>query len=81
MEYVFCETIAAIVWHIRVLGPAGAKYGGGADTLALCGADPAWDLRVEINERTLTQPEMGESGRICKTCCEKYKEATDAHEG
>lgn len=40
-----CETVHAITVHLRRLSVAGVKYGGGADTLALCGAKAAWDLR------------------------------------
>lgn len=69
----FCETTAAIVWHIRQLGPAGPKYGGGADTPTLCGGQAAWDVQCEINEATLTfRP--GQPGNPCKVCLQRYKE-------
>ncbi len=41
---ILCETIPAITIHLRQLTAAGPKYGGGADTKALCGAPVSWDL-------------------------------------
>ena len=45
-----CETVAAITIHLRPLGDAGPKYGGGADTLALCGAKVSWDLQCDTEQ-------------------------------
>jgi len=69
--YSFCETVAAHLWHIRVLSSLGVKYGGGADTPTLCGLDAAWDLHAKITDKTLNA--IG----ICRFCREKYIEATD----
>ena len=58
MEYAFCETVHAgpvSRWHIRQLSEKGLCSGGGADTLALCGRQVAWDLaRVPITLHHLT---------------------------
>ena len=76
-QFSFCETTAAIIWHIRELSSAGPKYSGGADTLTLCGGQAAWDIQCEINEATLTfRP--GEAGNPCKVCLARYKEQTNA---
>jgi len=68
--YSFSETETATgssSWHIRKLTNQGKKLGGGADTLALCGAKVCWDLNVEITEHHLSQ-------NTCKKCVEKYWE-------
>jgi len=67
MEYSFCETLAANLWHIRQLTDAGQKRGGGADTPTLCGLTAAWDVSAPIPPKLL-----GGSG-ICHTCAAKYK--------
>lgn len=60
--YSYCETLAAYSWHIRPLTSKGKKFGGGADTLALCGAKASWDLIAPITLRSL------QSSSICATC-------------
>ena len=66
----FCESVAATgvgPWHIRKLGPAGHKFGGGIDTESLCGhVKRGWDLDVKITEHHL--------GHTCKECVRLYKE-------
>ena len=47
-DLIACETVAAITVHLRRLSAAGSKYGGGADTPALCGAKPSWDLKSDV---------------------------------
>jgi hypothetical protein len=50
--YSFCETVTATAisyWHIRKLTEKGQKFGGGADTKALCGKEVSWDLRVRFD--------------------------------
>lgn len=67
--YSFCETVTAngrTPWHIRKLSEAGPKYGGGADTEALCGRKVAWDVQVEINEFHVAH--------ACKFCAEAYNQ-------
>ncbi|WP_159599502.1 hypothetical protein [Agromyces humi] len=47
--YAYCETITAGPTtrnHIRPITEAGLKTGGGADTVAICGREVAWDLRT-----------------------------------
>jgi hypothetical protein len=71
--YAFCETIfsgAYTPWHIRLLGPAGRKINGGADTLSLCGRKVAWDLKVEITDHHLTH--------CCSDCSKLYREVQNA---
>lgn len=67
-KYSFCETAAATehtAWHIRELTEKGKKFGGGADTPALCGRKVAWDLDVTITKRQL------DNG--CRKCAEEYQ--------
>ncbi len=52
-------------WHIRPLTEKGPKFGGGADTLALCDLKVAWDLDVNTTEHHL--------GHACKACVEAYR--------
>jgi hypothetical protein len=66
-NYSYCETIAAYVWHIRRLTTLGRKLSGGADTLALCKARVAWDLKAPINDNL-----RGDG--MCRECTEKYEE-------
>ena len=68
-EYAFCESVTAgprSFWHIRHLTDKGWKYGGGADTKALCGRKVAWDLRVKITDFNITN-------NCCQKCQEAYK--------
>jgi|ERR1019366_6396901 hypothetical protein len=69
MEYSFCETLVAYVWHIRPLTDQGRKNGGGADTLTLCGLKPLWDINTPIN---LDLPLDG----ICSKCSQIYMGGT-----
>lgn len=67
--YSFCEPVWASSisrWHIRKLSFKGSKYGGGADTPALCGLDLrcGWDLRVDITDHHL--------GHTCSKCVKTY---------
>lgn len=71
MTYSFCETVTATgssPWHIRLLTDVGQKFGGGADTPALCDREVAWDLEVEITDHHLSH--------CCKKCAEGYREKT-----
>jgi hypothetical protein len=70
--YIFCETMAAYLWHIRKLGDAGPKFSGGADTVTLCGVLPSWDIRCEITETSLSSGEFG-AGKTCPECAEIYR--------
>lgn len=63
----FCEPVTATGqsrWHIRPLTDVGPKFGGGADTKALCGREVAWDLQVAITEHHLSH--------ACPVCAEEY---------
>jgi hypothetical protein len=67
-EYSFCEFVSATPfskWHIRLLTEKGQKFGGGADTLALCGRAVSWDLNVTITEHHLVH-------QSCSTCRDVY---------
>ena len=66
-SYIFCETIACVVWHLRVLTSIGPKYGGGADSLALCGAKALWDLNVPV---TLKVP------GLCRRCKQLFLDSS-----
>ena len=66
--YSFCESVVAYTtstWHIRKLSDAGPKYGGGADTAALCDRTVAWDLDVEM---TAAQLEY-----CCRECVREFQ--------
>ena len=69
--FTFCESVHAgpqSPWHIRKTTDVGRKFGGGIDTLSLCGrVERGWDLEARINE--------GHLRHCCKTCVEKYREA------
>jgi hypothetical protein len=72
-EYAFCETIAACTTHIRVLTDRGRKEGGGADTLALCGAKAEWDTKTPFSAALVVSwdPWPYALCRQCKTCFER----------
>ena len=68
-EFSFCETATASSispWHIRKLTVYGKKYGGGADTPALCGIKVSWDLEVKIDDLHLQH--------ACKKCVSAFQE-------
>lgn len=51
IQFSFCETATATSsspWHIRQLTEKGPKFGGGADSPALCGRQVAWDIDVPV---------------------------------
>jgi len=51
-RYSFYETTTArplAPWHIRPLTSVGQKFGGGADTKALCDTNVSWDLEVPLS--------------------------------
>jgi hypothetical protein len=67
----FCESVtAAGPWHIRRLTAVGQKFGGGADTLSLCGRKVAWDMRAQI------QPDLLHPQFCCNKCAEQWKNET-----
>ena len=71
--HAFCESVHAQArspWHIRMLTEAGPKFGGGADTKALCERVVAWDLNVDITEHHL--------GHSCTQCVEIYRQQKEA---
>jgi hypothetical protein len=72
-RYSFCETLTAFVWHIRRLTDAGQKFGGGADTESLCGADVRWDLQAPVTEIAWRTGRRRRGG-VCYLCWRKYKE-------
>ncbi len=68
-DYSFCETITAggaTPWHIRPLTAKGQMFGGGADTIALCGRVVAWDVAVDLTKHHLSH--------CCKKCLEQFME-------
>ena len=67
-KFSFCETAYATgtsPWHIRKLTDKGRKLGGGADTVALCGREVAWDLEVEVTQ------ELGDF--VCSKCVDEFQ--------
>jgi hypothetical protein len=68
VKYSYCETITASAttpWHIRQLTKKGQMFGGGADTLALCGCKVAWDLVSTCANLS----------HVCRRCAELFVEA------
>jgi hypothetical protein len=88
--YAFCESVTGIgPWHIRKLGPAGLKLGGGIDTPSLCGrlrplgdhtaerlGGGGWDLEVRITPGQLTPPPVGTIPHVCRDCPGIYRKET-----
>jgi hypothetical protein len=71
-EYSFCEASTAgsrSRWHIRPLTRMGKKLSGGADTMALCGRQVAWDINCNIHPAALEG--------ACMTCAEIYKDRVE----
>jgi hypothetical protein len=80
-KYAFCESAHASSispWHIREVGKAGLKLGGGIDTSTFCGrvrpledrGGGGWDLNVRITAHHLTH--------CCPLCAAEYRKATGA---
>lgn len=66
-EYAYCERVTAgsnTSWHIRELTSRGHRYGGRADSLSLCGARVAWDVKCDVS----SEP----TDRDCKWCREAF---------
>jgi hypothetical protein len=63
-DLIVCETVAAITTHLRRLTAVGPKWGGAADTLALCGAKVSWDTRIPVE------------GAECSRCTEGAQRAS-----
>lgn len=70
--YAFCERVTASPispLHIRELTAVGMKRGGGADTLALCGANVAWDTStVELADIEQIIARDHSRFRVCTAC-------------
>jgi hypothetical protein len=71
-KYVFCETTAAYVWHVRKLSEQGIKLGGGADTKTLCGLRPSWDLKAPVAAYAHIVRD-GQGNGICHKCLQEYR--------
>ena len=74
VAYSFCERVTAgpgSPLHIRQLTAAGLKTGGGADSVAFCGANVAWDTST-LNPADLDGMREREhpAFRICVKCAE-----------
>ena len=69
-KYSFCESTHAgpgDPWHIRELTSKGQRFGGGVDTLALCGrVRVGWDLDVPVTEHHLDK-------NTCLACMRLYR--------
>jgi hypothetical protein len=72
--FLFCEgamSTGSSPWHLRRIGPAGIKAGGGIDTNSLCGRvsvrNGGWDLLVRINAHHLLL--------ACSSCAAQYRAA------
>lgn len=72
-EMTFCETISASLTHIRVLGPAGRRPTGGADTPALCEARVLWDTGLTFSHEAVLDWDPWPY-RLCPTCRRVYLE-------
>ncbi len=73
--FAFCESVGASgrsPWHIRPLGPAGLKPGGGIDTPPLCKRfTGGWDLLVKIRPAHFKQ-QKDERRIVCPKCQDEY---------
>ena len=72
-RYSFCESVTALPlskWHIRKLTAKGQMFGGGVDTVSLCGhinlKMGGWDLNIELTDFHL-------ENNACKSCLEIYR--------
>lgn len=64
MPLVVCESVAAIVFHLRTYeDPSELKFGGHAPPrpLSLCEREIAWDTKIPVRYTAVT----------CKTCRER----------
>lgn len=68
--FAFCETAAAVHWHIRKVTDAGKIFGRHTnDYYALCGAKAAWDLQTDVEHgRTYIKDD-----RLCFVCVREYE--------
>jgi hypothetical protein len=70
--FALCERVTASPGsphHIRELTEVGMKRGGGADTLALCGAEVAWDtMAVDLSEVPEMVANQHDNYRYCSSC-------------
>lgn len=70
--HALCERVTATELsphHVRTLTEAGMKPGGGADTLALCGAKVAWDTSaVDLAELPGLVARQRKNYRYCAGC-------------
>lgn len=82
IRYSECERVTATPtspYHVRVLTSAGLKKGGGADSIALCGAEVAWDTReVALGEVIESAKTQWETWSYCASCVRKAKEIESA---
>lgn len=60
-QFVVCETIAAIVLHVR---QGTFQKCGHQDSETLCGSHPAWDTQIPVEVILSPNPES----RICGIC-------------
>lgn len=70
VRFSFCEPVHAVPlgrWHIRPLTARGHKYGGGCDTISLCGLPMGWDLEPQISRFHLAK-------NTCNKCLSKFLE-------
>ena len=66
MTFVTCETVAAIVLHIRIVGPEGVRRAGFSERpKSLCGAKVSWDTGIMPGLAT------------CRDCIEEYRKIGD----
>lgn len=69
-RFAYCESVAAVVVHIRGLTKAGKKLGGGADSHSLCGMRVAWDLATDFDKSA----DMA----TCRGCIGKWRTMRDS---
>lgn len=74
VEYVTCETSAAIVVHIREIGETPIKLGGHwPKPKALCDAEISWDMQTVATKFLM-------ANATCSICRNKYLERVKSHE-
>jgi hypothetical protein len=82
-KYALCERSMASPFsphHVRPLTAVGKKMSGGADTVALCGAEVAWDVSDITLEEAANELEgqQHDAFRVCMKCVERARELNAA---
>lgn len=70
IRFTFCETVAAVTWHVRELKVSELPcYSGRVNPSSetLCGREQAWDIKCEVVAKAMRLP------GICRNCAERWE--------